>query len=184
MICIVCSVHASLYGLVFVVLCFKHYLMKKPCIYLSIEPINIPWHWNKFCRKSFRKCWYNYIIISCFKKMNGLPSHVWEYNLWKLFKHTAPKISLFSMAIKVEIPWIIAFWGVKSSWGITYGNEATLGRGLITFIHSTNFIPWRLPSTITRIKSCATAVADFQHPLNGVQGGEQKWDTLCLDSCG
>ena len=30
-----------------------------------------------------------------------------------------------------------------------------------------------------RIKSCASAVAEFQHPLNRVQGREQKWDTLC-----
>ena len=27
--------------------------------------------------------------------------------------------------------------------------------------------------------SCATAAADFQHPLKGAQGGEQKWGTLC-----
>ena len=31
-----------------------------------------------------------------------------------------------------------------------------------------------LPSTSTRIKSCAAAAADLQHPLKGVQGGEQK----------
>ena len=39
-----------------------------------------------------------------------------------------------------------------------------------------------LPSTSTRIKSCATVAADLQHPLKGVQGGEQKWGTLCLGS--
>ena len=32
-----------------------------------------------------------------------------------------------------------------------------------------------------RIKSCAAAVAEFQHPLNRVQGREQKWDTLCSE---
>ena len=30
------------------------------------------------------------------------------------------------------------------------------------------------PSTSTRITSSAAAAADFQHPLKGVQGGEQK----------
>ena len=38
---------------------------------------------------------------------------------------------------------------------------------------------WYLPSACTRIKSCAAAVADFQCPLKGFQGGEQKRDTLC-----
>ena len=33
---------------------------------------------------------------------------------------------------------------------------------------------WHLPSTSTRIKSCATAAADFQHPMKGVQSREQK----------
>ena len=33
--------------------------------------------------------------------------------------------------------------------------------------------------TFTRIKSCATAATDFQHSLNGAQGGEWKWSTLC-----
>ena len=32
---------------------------------------------------------------------------------------------------------------------------------------------WHLPSTSTRIKSCATAAADFQHPVK-VQSGERK----------
>ena len=31
-----------------------------------------------------------------------------------------------------------------------------------------------LPSNSTKIKSGAAAAADFQHPLKGVQGGEQK----------
>ena len=31
-----------------------------------------------------------------------------------------------------------------------------------------------LPSTYSRIKSCAALVAEFQHFLKGVQGGEQK----------
>ena len=39
---------------------------------------------------------------------------------------------------------------------------------------------WRLPSTSTRIKSCAAAAADFQHPLKGVRGGGEKGATLCL----
>ena len=38
---------------------------------------------------------------------------------------------------------------------------------------------WHLPSIFTGIKSCAAAVADFQHPMKGIQGGEQKWGTLC-----
>ena len=31
-----------------------------------------------------------------------------------------------------------------------------------------------LPSTSTRIKSGATAAADPQHPLKGIQGGDQE----------
>ena len=42
-------------------------------------------------------------------------------------------------------------------------------RGMV--VSTTN---WHLPTTPTRIKSCAAAAADFQHPLKGVQGGEQK----------
>ena len=38
---------------------------------------------------------------------------------------------------------------------------------------------WHLPSTSMRIKSCAAVAANFQHPLKGVQGGDQKWGTLC-----
>ena len=37
---------------------------------------------------------------------------------------------------------------------------------------------WHMPSTSTRIKLHATAAADLQYPLKGVQGGEQKWGTL------
>ena len=33
---------------------------------------------------------------------------------------------------------------------------------------------WHLSSTSTRIKSCANAAADSQHPLKRVYGGEQK----------
>ena len=40
-------------------------------------------------------------------------------------------------------------------------------------------LPWALPSTSTRIKSCAAAAVDFQYPLK-VQGGEQKWGSLCF----
>ena len=36
-----------------------------------------------------------------------------------------------------------------------------------------------LSSASTRIKQCAVATAELQHPLKGVQGGEQKWSTLC-----
>ena len=31
-----------------------------------------------------------------------------------------------------------------------------------------------LPSNATRIKSCAAAAADFQHPLKGAQGGKRE----------
>ena len=37
---------------------------------------------------------------------------------------------------------------------------------------------WHLPSTSITIKSCAVSAADLQHPLKGVQGGEQKWGTV------
>ena len=39
-----------------------------------------------------------------------------------------------------------------------------------TTLSTTN---WHL-SASTRIKSCAAAVADFQHPLKGVRDGEQR----------
>ena len=32
---------------------------------------------------------------------------------------------------------------------------------------------------ITRIKSSAPVATDLQDPLKGIQGGEQKWSTLC-----
>ena len=38
---------------------------------------------------------------------------------------------------------------------------------------------WHLPSISVRIKSWATAAADLQHPLKGVQGGDQERGTLC-----
>ena len=38
---------------------------------------------------------------------------------------------------------------------------------------------WHLPSASTRIKPYAAVAADFQHSPKGVQGGEQKWGTLC-----
>ena len=34
---------------------------------------------------------------------------------------------------------------------------------------------WHLPSTSTRIKSWTVGAADLQHPLQRVQGGDQKW---------
>ena len=43
---------------------------------------------------------------------------------------------------------------------------------------------WHLPPTSIRIKSRTDAAADFQHPLKGVQGEEQKWSTLCLGKTG
>ena len=46
------------------------------------------------------------------------------------------------------------------------------------FVFSTT--NWHLPFTSTRIKSRAAAGADFQKPLKGVQGGKQKWGTLCF----
>lgn len=33
---------------------------------------------------------------------------------------------------------------------------------------------WRLPSACTRIKSLATVAADLQHPMKGVQAGDQE----------
>ena len=33
---------------------------------------------------------------------------------------------------------------------------------------------WHLPSTSTKIKSCAAAAADFQHPLKAVQVGDKE----------
>ena len=46
------------------------------------------------------------------------------------------------------------------------------------FVFSTT--NWHLPFTATWIKSRAAAGADFQKPLKGVQGGKQKWGTLCF----
>ena len=47
------------------------------------------------------------------------------------------------------------------------------------FIWILSTINWNLPSTSTRIKSCAAAAAYLQYPLKEVQGGEQKWWALC-----
>ena len=44
---------------------------------------------------------------------------------------------------------------------------------------SLSTINCHLPFTSTRIKSCAPVATDLQDPLKGVQGGEQKWSTLC-----
>ena len=41
---------------------------------------------------------------------------------------------------------------------------------------------WHMSSTSTRIKLCAAA--DLQQLLKGVQGGEQKWGTLCSGKSG
>lgn len=41
-----------------------------------------------------------------------------------------------------------------------------------------------LPSASARIKSWAATAADPQHPLEGVQGGDQEWDTLCSGKTG
>ena len=37
---------------------------------------------------------------------------------------------------------------------------------------------WQLPSTSTKIKSCAAAAVDFPQPLKGVHGGDQETGTL------
>ena len=49
------------------------------------------------------------------------------------------------------------------------------------FLSTTN---WHLSSTSARTKSCAVAATDLQHSLKGVQGGEQKWGTLCFEKTG
>ena len=48
-------------------------------------------------------------------------------------------------------------------------------RGIKLILSTTN---WHLPSTSSRIKSGAATAADLQHPLKGVQGGDQEWDTV------
>ena len=40
------------------------------------------------------------------------------------------------------------------------------------------------PSSSTRIESLATAVADLQHVLKGVQGGDLEWGSLCSGKTG
>ena len=45
-----------------------------------------------------------------------------------------------------------------------------------------SFLPtknWHLPTAFTKIKSHTIVAADLQHPLKGVQGGDQEWGTLC-----
>jgi len=41
---------------------------------------------------------------------------------------------------------------------------------------------WQLPSTSTKIKSCAAAAVDFQQPLKGVHGDQETgtllWEKL------
>ena len=41
-----------------------------------------------------------------------------------------------------------------------------------------------MSSTSKRVKSCATAAANLQHLLKGVQGGEENWGTLCSEKSG
>ena len=38
---------------------------------------------------------------------------------------------------------------------------------------------WHLPSTSTRLQSCAATAADLHHPPEDAQGGDQKRDALC-----
>ena len=38
---------------------------------------------------------------------------------------------------------------------------------------------WHLPSTSTRLQSCAATAADLHHPPEDAQGGDQKPDALC-----
>ena len=36
----------------------------------------------------------------------------------------------------------------------------------------------KLPSASARIRSMATVATDLQHPLKGIQGGDEEWGTL------
>ena len=53
-------------------------------------------------------------------------------------------------------------------------NNSNKNRMLLKIEHLMSTTNWHLPSIFTMIKSCAAAAADFQRPLKGVQGGEQK----------
>ena len=48
-----------------------------------------------------------------------------------------------------------------------------------TYISGSTRTIWFLPSSSARMKSLATAVADLQHTLKGVQRGGQERCTLC-----
>ena len=69
---------------------------------------------------------------------------------------------------------IIVFVGRKEIFTFPFDKKR-----ILMVLPATN---WHLPSTSTSIKSCATA--DFQHPLKGNQGGEQKWGSLCPGKTG
>ena len=56
--------------------------------------------------------------------------------------------------------WKVLYWAIDWKW-----------------LSTTN---WHLPSTSTRIKWCAYAAADFQHPLKWGRGGQQKQGPLCM----
>ena len=65
------------------------------------------------------------------------------------------------------------------SWGnLCYQLPLYMLRNAVFCMFLLSTANWHLPSTSTRIKSWAAAAAGFQHPLKGVQGGEQKWGTL------
>ena len=49
-------------------------------------------------------------------------------------------------------------------------------------IHVLSITTWHLPCTSARMKSCATAAVDLQHPGKGVQGEEQKRGTLLREN--
>jgi len=52
---------------------------------------------------------------------------------------------------------------------------------LIISLHSIVTYNWHLPFTSIRIKLQAAAAADLQHPLKGVQGGDQEGGPLCSE---
>ena len=67
-------------------------------------------------------------------------------------------------------------WSSHSLWPHLWKQEMETWRAVLAHCTWTLTINWHLPPTSTRIKSC---VADIQHPVKGVLGGNQEWGTLC-----
>ena len=64
--------------------------------------------------------------------------------------------------------------GIRGNCCLGWQNEFKLGHFEFEAFMKLSTTNWHLPSTSARIKSGATAAADLQHPLKGIQSGDQE----------